>query len=62
MDRSIPSSASVCQPKRTIALFNHELTQKYGGQTRWLLRTYGLDTSNLTAEQRYSDSSFSLFP
>lgn len=35
---------------------------EYGGQTRWLLRTYGLDISNLTAEQRYQDSPFKLFP
>lgn len=34
MNRSIPSSASVCQPKRTIALFNHELTQKGGRSIR----------------------------
>lgn len=34
----------------------------YGDETRWLLRTYGLDTSELSAEQRYLDSPFKLFP
>jgi hypothetical protein len=34
----------------------------YGGETRWLLRTYGLDTTELTAEQRYQESPFKLFP
>lgn len=39
-----------------------QVGSEYGGQTRWLLRTYGLDTSSLTAEQRYPDSPFKLFP
>ncbi|HHG4629228.1 TPA: TauD/TfdA family dioxygenase [Pseudomonas aeruginosa] len=39
-----------------------EVGSEFGGQTRWLLRTYGLDTSNLAAEQRYPDSPFKLFP
>ncbi|WP_411563627.1 TauD/TfdA family dioxygenase [Pseudomonas shirazensis] len=34
----------------------------YGGETRWLLRTYGLDTTELAAEQRYLGSPFKLFP
>lgn len=33
-----------------------------GGNSRWLLRTYGLDTRTLTPEQRYTDSTFKLFP
>ncbi|MCG5076250.1 TauD/TfdA family dioxygenase [Paraburkholderia tagetis] len=33
-----------------------------GGESRWLLRTYGLDTSGLNAEQRYEDSVHKLFP
>lgn len=33
-----------------------------GGNSRWLLRTYGLDTRTLTPEQRYADSTFKLFP
>ncbi|MEH6494021.1 MAG: taurine catabolism dioxygenase TauD [Halopseudomonas sp.] len=33
-----------------------------GGHSRWLLRTYGLDTRTLTPEQRYVDSKFKLFP
>ncbi|MBX8494162.1 TauD/TfdA family dioxygenase [Pseudomonas cichorii] len=33
-----------------------------GGVSRWLLRTYGLDTRSLTAEQRYVDSPYKLFP
>ncbi|HDZ8879014.1 TauD/TfdA family dioxygenase [Aeromonas dhakensis] len=35
---------------------------EYGGKTRWLLRTYGLDTSSLKPEQRYPESQFKLFP
>lgn len=35
---------------------------EYGGTTRWLLRTYGLDTSSVKPEQRYPDSKFKLFP
>ncbi len=33
-----------------------------GGTSRWLLRTYGLDTRGLTSAQRYADSTFKLFP
>ncbi len=33
-----------------------------GGQSRWLLRTYGLDTSGLSAAQRYVDTPYKLFP
>ncbi|WP_339541391.1 TauD/TfdA family dioxygenase [Pseudomonas sp. RA_5y_Pfl1_P24] len=33
-----------------------------GGDSRWLLRTYGLDTRKLRADQRYPDSSFKLYP
>lgn len=39
-----------------------EVGQEYGGETRWLLRTYGLDTSDIDAEQRHGDSPFMLFP
>ncbi|WP_196788330.1 TauD/TfdA family dioxygenase [Burkholderia cepacia] len=33
-----------------------------GGESRWLLRTYGLDTSGLDPQQRYEDSVHKLFP
>lgn len=33
-----------------------------GGQSRWLLRTYGLDTADVTATQRYADSDHMLYP
>lgn|GEM_PF-1002231 len=33
-----------------------------GGHSRWLLRTYGLNTRTLTPEQRYAESTFKLFP
>lgn len=33
-----------------------------GGGSRWLIRAYGLDCSQVSAEQRYSGSEFKLFP
>lgn len=33
-----------------------------GGNSRWLLRTYGLDTRDLTPDQRYEGSAFKLYP
>lgn len=33
-----------------------------GGNSRWLLRTYGLNTEGMTPEQRYAGSVFKLFP
>lgn len=33
-----------------------------GGTSRWLLRTYGLNTQDLSPEQRYAESTFKLFP
>lgn len=36
--------------------------EEFGGQSRWMLRTYGLDTSELDASQRHPDSTFMLFP
>lgn len=33
-----------------------------GGTSRWLLRTYGLDTRELKPTQRYPDSPYKLFP
>lgn len=33
-----------------------------GGQSRWLLRTYGLDTADVLAAQRYPDSDHMLYP
>jgi hypothetical protein len=39
-----------------------EVGQESGGQTRWLLRTYGLDTSDIDPGQRHGDSPFMLFP
>ena len=34
----------------------------HGGESRWMLRTYGLDTSELDESQRHPDSAFMLFP
>lgn len=53
-----------------IALVNNRIAlhgrsepgQEYGGQTRWLLRTYGLDISELDPSQMYEDSTFMLYP
>jgi len=39
-----------------------EVGDEYGGQTRWLLRTYGLDTSDINPNQWHEGSSFMLFP
>ena len=41
-----------------------EVGEGVGGQTRWLLRTYGLDTSDLHQDKRYSagNNSHTLFP
>lgn len=36
--------------------------EEHGGQSRWMLRTYGLDTSELDDSQRHPDSTFMLFP
>lgn len=33
-----------------------------GGESRWILRTYGLDTTGLTKGQRYSKPPYMLFP
>lgn len=33
-----------------------------GGNARWLVRSYGLDCSQVTSAQRYQDSSFKLYP
>jgi L-asparagine oxygenase len=33
-----------------------------GGQTRWLIRSYGLDTSDLEQDQRYENPPHQLFP
>lgn len=33
-----------------------------GGESRWILRTYGLDTTELTKGQRYSKPGYMLFP
>ncbi|MDR6472219.1 hypothetical protein J2777_005960 [Paraburkholderia graminis] len=33
-----------------------------GGESRWILRTYGLDTTGLTKGQRYSKPAYMLFP
>lgn len=39
-----------------------EVGKEYGGQTRWFLRTYGLDTSDIDPAQRHDGSPFMLFP
>jgi L-asparagine oxygenase len=39
-----------------------EVGGKPGGTSRWLLRTYGLETADLAAEQRYQGSSYKLYP
>lgn len=39
-----------------------EVKKGIGGTTRWLLRTYGLATSAIRPENRYSDVSYQLFP
>lgn len=39
-----------------------EVGKEYGGQTRWLLRTYGLDVSDINSNQRYDGSNFMLYP
>jgi L-asparagine oxygenase len=39
-----------------------EVGKEYGGQTRWLLRTYGLDVSYINSNQRYDGSNFMLYP
>lgn len=36
--------------------------EAFGGQSRWLLRTYGLDTAAVPATQRYPDSDHMLYP
>jgi len=53
-----------------IALVNNRIAlhgrsepgDEYGAQTRWLLRTYGLDISNIDPDQWHKDSSFKLYP
>jgi len=39
-----------------------EVGGEVGGLSRWLLRTYGLETADLDAEQRCSGSSYKLYP
>lgn len=36
--------------------------EEVGGQSRWLLRTYGLEISDLVAEMRYDGSTYKLYP
>lgn len=47
---------------RTALHGRSEPGEEYGGQTRWLLRTYGLDTSDLDETQRYDGGSSMLYP
>lgn len=35
---------------------------EYGGQTRWLLRTYGLETTDINPSQWHDGSAFMLYP
>ena len=39
-----------------------EVGKEYGGQTRWLLRTYGLDVTDIDPEQWHEGSAFKLYP
>ncbi len=39
-----------------------EVGKDYGGQTRWLLRTYGLDISDINPIQWHEGSNFMLYP
>lgn len=39
-----------------------EVGDEYGGQTRWLLRTYGLDISDIDPNQWHEGSNFMLYP
>lgn len=39
-----------------------EVGGEVGGESRWLLRTYGLETGDLDAEQRCSGSNYKLYP
>ncbi|WP_223194724.1 MULTISPECIES: TauD/TfdA family dioxygenase [Pseudomonas] len=39
-----------------------KIGEGHGGESRWMLRTYGLDTSELDESQRHPDSTFMLFP
>lgn len=39
-----------------------EVGGEAGGESRWLLRTYGLETGDLDAEQRCSGSNYKLYP
>ncbi|WP_282115438.1 TauD/TfdA family dioxygenase [Pseudoalteromonas arctica] len=53
-----------------IALVNNRIAlhgrskvgEEYGGQTRWLLRAYGLDISEINSEQWHEGSNFMLYP
>lgn len=53
-----------------IALVNNRIAlhgrsepgSEYGGETRWLLRTYGLDVSDIDPDQWHKDSTFMLYP
>lgn len=65
------AEAVVVQPGDVLIVSNRlalhgrgEVGDNIGGQSRWLLRTYGLDTSNLQQHKRYppSTSSHMLFP
>ncbi|MDH1869264.1 TauD/TfdA family dioxygenase [Pseudomonas chengduensis] len=39
-----------------------EVGGEVGGESRWLLRTYGLETGDLAEEQRFPGSNFKLYP
>ena len=39
-----------------------EVGEEYGAKSRWLLRTYGLDTTSLEPSQLQSGSTHNLFP
>lgn len=53
-----------------IALVNNRIAlhgrsepgREFGGQTRWLLRTYGLEVSDIDPDQWHKDSAFMLYP
>lgn len=70
MDRCREQVRSVVLNPGDILLVNNriglhgrsEVGGEVGGEARWLLRTYGLETGDLDAEQRCSGSSYKLYP
>lgn len=69
-DACFDCAIPVCLKPGDIALVNNrialhgraEVGKEYGGQTRWLLRTYGLDTADIDPDQWHEGSNFMLYP